>query len=431
MSGPTRFQAKTIAYVIKRFWGDARPARRFLVADEVGLGKTIVAREVIAEALRRKPGEDIDIVYLCSSQPVASQNLKRLKVHGHGSATKATRLTLFALEKRKGVRYFALTPTTSFNVAGRSGLVRERALIYFCLRGMFTGEGVLKILQQVSDRTWIDHVEAIENHDLDQTVIKAFRHAVAADDALKADVRALGREALVERAERPEIKAFNKKRDALVGRLRKELALQSAQALASNGLSRLDAVRAAFNSPFRPFVLASTAVGQEGLDFHPWCHAVVHWNLPRSPVELEQREGRVHRYKGHAVRLNVARFLGLAGLARVAEPSSAEVGAPVDTDPWKRLFAIAARHDVDNDLSPCWLFEQGENPTKIRRIVPYLNHSREAEGWPKLRARLATYRLVIGLPRQEDLLDALERNGITAEQAADWKIDLRPPPLPG
>ena len=31
-----------------------------------------------------------------------------------------------------------------------------------------------------------------------------------------------------------------------------------------------------------------------------------HWNLPSDPVDLEQREGRVHRYKGHAVRKNVA-----------------------------------------------------------------------------------------------------------------------------
>jgi hypothetical protein len=187
-------------------------------------------------------------------------------------------------------------------------------------------------------------------------------------------------------------------------RLRCRHAVRFAEIKEADGaVSRLDAVRAAFNSPFRPFVLASTAVGQEGLDFHPWCHAVVHWNLPRSPVELEQREGRVHRYKGHAVRLNVARFLGLASLTPAVGSSSETV----------RLLA------------------EGKNPVKIRRIVPYLNHSREAESWPRLRARLATYRLVIGLPRQEDLLDALERNGITAEQAADWKIDLRPPPLPG
>ena len=67
-----------------------------------------------------------------------------------------------------------------------------------------------------------------------------------------------------------------------------------------------DMVRAAFNSPFRPFLLTSTSIGQEGLDFHPWCHRLVHWNLPGNPVDLEQREGRVHRYKGHAVRRNVA-----------------------------------------------------------------------------------------------------------------------------
>src|SRR5699024_8032152 len=65
-------------------------------------------------------------------------------------------------------------------------------------------------------------------------------------------------------------------------------------------------VRQSFNSPFWPFVLASTSVGQEGLDFHTYSHAVVHWNLPSNPVDLEQREGRVHRYKGHAVRKNVA-----------------------------------------------------------------------------------------------------------------------------
>jgi ERCC4-related helicase len=65
-------------------------------------------------------------------------------------------------------------------------------------------------------------------------------------------------------------------------------------------------LRRAFNSPFWPFVLTSTSVGQEGLDFHLYCHAVVHWNLPSNPVDLEQREGRVHRFKGHAVRRNIA-----------------------------------------------------------------------------------------------------------------------------
>src|SRR5260370_13115035 len=116
LSGPTRFQQRTADYVARRFWKDRNPARRFLVADEVGLGKTIVAKEVIAQSLERNGGKAVDIVYLCSSQPVASQNLKRLKVHGHGGASKATRLTLLSTEARdeSGVPHFAPTPPTIF-----------------------------------------------------------------------------------------------------------------------------------------------------------------------------------------------------------------------------------------------------------------------------------------------------------------------------
>ena len=62
--------------------------------------------------------------------------------------------------------------------------------------------------------------------------------------------------------------------------------------------SRKTAVREAFNSPFWPFVLATTSVGQEGLDFHLYCRDIVHWNLPSNPVDLEQREGRINRRDG-------------------------------------------------------------------------------------------------------------------------------------
>nr|WP_270246095.1 helicase-related protein [Coprococcus sp. AM11-30B] len=42
----------------------------------------------------------------------------------------------------------------------------------------------------------------------------------------------------------------------------------------------------------RPFVLATTSIGQEGLDFHNYCCVIMHWNLPSNPIDLEQREGR-------------------------------------------------------------------------------------------------------------------------------------------
>src|SRR5204863_5471787 len=115
--------------------------------------------------------------------------------------------------------------------------------------------------------------------------------------------------------------------------------------LSGDTRTRAESLRDSFNSPFWPFVLASTSVGQEGLDFHAYCHAVVHWNLPTNPVDLEQREGRVHRYKGHAVRKNVA-------------TSYAHLRSNVRTDPWKRMFEAARtdRGPTDNDLVPFWLY---------------------------------------------------------------------------
>lgn len=47
----------------------------------------------------------------------------------------------------------------------------------------------------------------------------------------------------------------------------------------------------AFNSPMRPFVLATTSIGQEGLDFHNYCRVIMHWNLPSNPIDV----GRILR----------------------------------------------------------------------------------------------------------------------------------------
>jgi hypothetical protein len=186
-------------------------------------------------------------------------------------------------------------------------------------------------------------------------------------------------------------------------------------------LARADTVRVAFNSPFRPFVLASTSIGQEGLDFHTWCHAVVHWNLPSNPVDLEQREGRVHRYKGHAVRKNLALRYGLEALRE---------GWGRNDDPWEHLFACAAddRPDGASELWPYWVFEV-EGGARVERRVPLLPFSREVEQLQRLKRSLALYRLVFGQPRQEDLLAHLagQMSEDEAERAAAaWTISLMP-----
>ena len=178
-----------------------------------------------------------------------------------------------------------------------------------------------------------------------------------------------------------------------------------------------DAVRAAFNSPFRPFVLASTSIGQEGLDFHPWCHHLVHWNLPGNPVDLEQREGRVHRYKGHAVRRNVAASHG---------PDALRSWHPGD-DIWRLIFELAekaARAVAASDLVPHWI-APGEH--KVERHVPQLPYSTELEAFDRLKRQLAAYRVVFGQPRQEELLTLLDRSSVGTAQLRNWAIDLSPP----
>lgn len=183
-------------------------------------------------------------------------------------------------------------------------------------------------------------------------------------------------------------------------------------------VSRLGGVRDAFNSPFKPFVLATTSIGQEGLDFHPYCYRVYHWNLPGNPVDLEQREGRIQRFKSHAVRLNLADRQ--AGAVRTC-------GQEVN-DPWKLMFDMArAETAADSDLVPYWIYE---GRVRVERHVPMLPFSREVTRLSWLKRSLAVYRLTFGQPRQDDLLDYLQNlagAGMTADTVDDLQIRLEPP----
>lgn len=182
----------------------------------------------------------------------------------------------------------------------------------------------------------------------------------------------------------------------------------------SSQVQRESQVRAAFNSPYWPFVLASTSVGQEGLDFHQYSHAVVHWNLPSNPVDLEQREGRVHRYKGHAVRKNVAQAHG-------TNPD-----VLVGTDPWAALFELAAadRPEGSSEIRPYWVYT---GKASIERYAPVMPLSKETFALDRLMRTVGAYRLVIGQPRQDDLLRYL---GDKAGELQGLRIDLSPPVRP-
>ena len=69
----------TVEYVFQRLYG-SESTSRFLVADEVGLGKTLVARGIIAKTLEHLQDkvDRVDVIYICSNAAIATQNVNRL-----------------------------------------------------------------------------------------------------------------------------------------------------------------------------------------------------------------------------------------------------------------------------------------------------------------------------------------------------------------
>lgn len=158
------------------------------------------------------------------------------------------------------------------------------------------------------------------------------------------------------------------------------------------------AVRNAFNSPFRPFVLASTSIGQEGLDFHNYCRRIVHWNLPSNPIDLEQREGRINRFECLAIRQNVAKRYGRIQFTK---------------DIWNEMFAEASRMektDGCSDLIPYWGLKETPDMIRIERDVPMYPFSKDETAYERLIKILSLYRLTLGQARQEELLEYIFQN---------------------
>ena len=131
------FQRQTAEYAFERLFKTNDSTRRFLVADEVGLGKTLVAAGVIGLAidhLQANGTARVDIIYICSNQAIARQNVNRIKrLLGIETEPLASRITLLPYRLKtldNPVNLIALTPGTSFNSASSEGVVEERIILY-------------------------------------------------------------------------------------------------------------------------------------------------------------------------------------------------------------------------------------------------------------------------------------------------------------
>lgn len=181
---------------------------------------------------------------------------------------------------------------------------------------------------------------------------------------------------------------------------------------------RKQSIQAAFNSPFRPFVLASTSVGQEGLDFHLYCRKIVHWNLPSNPINLEQRSGRINRYEGLAIRRTIAHLFG-------------------GTLDWHRLFETAhttwhTMYNEYNDMIPHWcvptecLQQEDARIERIENIFPLYAMSQDIEEYDNLMKQLDLYRLTMGQPDQEFVINLLSKLNLSDENKDKLTFDLSP-----
>ena len=204
LNGLKDFQRRTVDYVFQRLYEDNPSAKRFLIADEVGLGKTLVARGLIVKCIDKlwSKTNRTDIVYICSNSDIARQNINRLNVTGRDDFEIASRITLLPLYlkdlKRNRLNFVSFTPGTSFNLKSNLGNIKERALLYWLLQKAWSlrGNTPLNVLQGKAEATnFRNEVRKMRrNHQIDESLSEEFsqalaQHAAAATERGEADVR--------------------------------------------------------------------------------------------------------------------------------------------------------------------------------------------------------------------------------------------------
>ena len=98
-----------------------------------------------------------------------------------------------------------------------------------------------------------------------------------------------------------------------------------------------------FNTPYRPEILVSTSVGQEGIDLHRECRHVIHHDLCWNPATIEQRTGRVDRIGSKVERERMGGEIGGGSTLEIAVPYLA---ATYDERMFEELYRRAQLFDV-------------------------------------------------------------------------------------
>ncbi|MBN9519357.1 hypothetical protein J0H58_12680 [bacterium] len=98
-----------------------------------------------------------------------------------------------------------------------------------------------------------------------------------------------------------------------------------------------------FNTPYRPEILVSTSVGQEGIDLHRECRHVIHHDMCWNPATIEQRTGRVDRIGSKVERERIGTEDGEGPTLEIAVPYLA---ATYDERMFEELYRRAQLFEV-------------------------------------------------------------------------------------
>src|SRR5262249_7507382 len=132
------FQQCTIDWCHSQLYGRYNNGtRRFVVADEVGLGKTMVAQGLIKKLLERRASRSF--VYVCSSLDIINQNRRRLDPTASESSYQQSRITLIRARAtpRSRINFHFLTPGTSLFIKNSTGIIEERLYMAWLAKRMF------------------------------------------------------------------------------------------------------------------------------------------------------------------------------------------------------------------------------------------------------------------------------------------------------
>ena len=123
----------------------------------------------------------------------------------------------------------------------------------------------------------------------------------------------------------------------------------------------------------------------------------------------------------------ISSFKCLAIRQNLARKYATKVDFSLDKDAWEQMFDTAHNDKPEgvSDLIPFWCFGKDQD-VKIERLLACYPFSRDESSYERLTKILSLYRLTLGQPRQEELLEYVFREFGDGEKLKDLFIDLSP-----